>query len=56
MFSRNGQSVVFSFNLKLVRNLINVKRVGFPAEKGSSCLSALFLGGPSIVKDYHDQW
>lgn len=48
--------MVFSFSLKLVRNLINVKGVRFPAEKGSSCLSALFLGGPCvIVKDYHDQ-
>lgn len=48
--------MVFSFNLKLVRNLINGKGGRFPAEKGSSCLSALFLVRSCVVvKDYHDQ-
>lgn len=42
--------MVFSFNLKLVRNLINVKGVRFPAEKGSRC--PFLVGSGVIVKDY----
>lgn len=35
--------MVFSFNLKLVRDPVNVKGFRFPAEKGSFCPLALFL-------------
>lgn len=39
---------MFSFSFKLVRNLINVKGIRFPAEKGSSCLH-FSLGDPVLL-------